>query len=81
MKPSKDILKDYMEFTGETFREVGAGLIAFGPEETERLLKKALKKKQKVDFYYKNEHDLKCDLLSYRFIPLQKNNPEGIQGL
>ena len=68
---AETILSKYMKATGETIKEVGAGLLAFGDEEMDSLMQQALDKNQKLDFYYASDEDQLADKLSYRFIANQ----------
>lgn len=45
-----------------------AGLYAYGRDETDRLVKEAVKQNKKLVFYYASDDDLLCDVLSYKFV-------------
>jgi len=67
------ILEQYIALTGESMKDVGSGFIAYGPDKMEKIFKRAVKGKKRIEFFYKNDDDLRCDRLSYRFIPIYYN--------
>ena len=71
--PKKDIIGIYLKATGQTFRELMGGGMAYGPTEIERIIREeALPQNKKIIWYYANDLNFKCDKLSFRLIPIRK---------
>lgn len=51
----------------EEFQNIMAGAYAYGHDHVDELLAKAAKLEKCLVFYYKNEKDIECDILSYKF--------------
>ncbi len=51
----------------EEFQNIMAGAYAYGHDRVDELLAKAAKLEKCLVFYYKNEEDIECDILSYKF--------------
>lgn len=63
----EQLLKKYIEITGDDESNILSGLHNYGPTEIEKLLQEAINKKSRLVFYYETDDDLLMDNQSYRF--------------
>jgi len=61
------LLLDYTERTGQTEKEIFAGLSSFDLTKIEQLIIEANSLNKKLVFYYENDHDRQYDIPSYKF--------------
>lgn len=61
------MLESYLKRTGQTLKDVGDGILAFGEARVDELIAEANKLDKKVVFYYKDDQALQADKLSYKF--------------
>lgn len=69
---AKDIIDIYLKKTGQTFNELMSGASFYGIDKIELIIREeALPQNKKIKFYYANDHDLECDIVSYKLIPIK----------
>lgn len=66
-KQKIEMLESYLKRTGQTLKDVGDGILAFGEARVDELIAEANKLDKKVVFYYKDDQALQADKLSYKF--------------
>lgn len=66
-KQKIEMLESYLKRTGQTLKDVGDGILAFGEARVDELIAEANKLDKKVVFYCKDDQALQADKLSYKF--------------
>lgn len=60
-------IEKYIQRTGQDEKDITSGYSFYGVARVLELVAEAESNQKKLVFYYATEHDLKCDILSYKF--------------
>ena len=60
-------IEKYIKRTGQDENDITGGFSFYGVVRVLELVAEAESKQKKLVFYYATDHDLKCDILSYKF--------------
>jgi hypothetical protein len=62
-----DKMDEYLKRTNQDRKEMMSGFTFYGLDRVMELIQEAQQRQKKLVFFYKDDNDLRCDILSYRF--------------
>ena len=60
-------IEKYLKRTGQIEKDIPNGFSFYGIDRVLELVAEAEIKQKKLVFYYASDHDMQCDLLSYKY--------------